>query len=319
MKIIVTGGAGFIGSHLIDRLLLDKHEVISIDNFDNFYDISEKKNNISDHFSFKSFSFYEGDIADKLFLSNIISAFSPEVIIHLAARAGVRPSILSPEKYFEVNVTGTSTLLEALKNCNIRKFIFASSSSVYGLNSKIPFCEEDATMNPASPYAASKIAGEAICHSFNNVYGLNTIVLRFFTVYGSRQRPDLAIRKFIKKILNHEEITMYGDGSTSRDYTHVSDIVSGIISAINHHNNKGFEIYNLGNSSPLKLIDLIKAIEKNTGIKAVLNFIEEQKGDVPITYADISKAKKILGYNPVINIDDGIKEMIEWIKAKDNL
>lgn len=314
MKILVTGGAGFIGSHLVDRLLLEEHEVISIDNLDDFYDINEKKNNISNHFNFKSFSFHERDITNKTFVSNIISEYSPEVIVHLAARSGVRSSILNSELYYRTNVLGTLTLLETIKDIKDIKFIFASSSSVYGENPKVPFSEEDSTLLPVSPYAASKIAGEALCHSYNNVYGLNTIVLRFFTVYGSRQRPDLAIRKFIKKILTHEEITMYGDGSTSRDYTHVSDIVSGIMAAISHPGTNGFEVYNLGNSSPLKLIDLIKTIEKNTGEKAILKFINEQKGDVPITFADISKAKKNLEYSPTMNIDEGIREMIEWLK-----
>ncbi|MBI5219395.1 MAG: GDP-mannose 4,6-dehydratase [Bacteroidia bacterium] len=313
MKILITGGAGFIGSHLIDRLLSENHEVICIDNFDDFYDISEKKNNISNHFSFKNYTFHEGDITDKIFIKDIISSDTPEIIIHLAARAGVRPSIINPEKYYEVNVSGTLTLLETLRNIRIKKFIYASSSSVYGLNPKTPFSEEDATMNPASPYAASKIAGEALCHSFNNIYGINTLILRFFTVYGSRQRPDLAIRKFIRSILNKEVITMFGNGGTSRDYTHISDIVSGIIKTLDY-DRAGCNIFNLGNSNPIKLIELIHAIEKHTGEKAILRYMDEQKGDVPITYADISKAKRELGYDPAVSLDEGIKEMIVWLK-----
>ena len=245
-------------------------------------------------------------------MNKCFEIFNPDCVIHLAASAGVLPSIVNPEKYLENNLSGTLNLLEASKNFKIKKFIFGSSSSVYGINTKIPFSESDPILSPISPYAVSKIASESLCFTYSYLYNINTVVLRFFTVYGQRQRPDLAINKFIIKILNNEEIVLYGDGESSRDYTYIDDITDGIISAINYDKSR-YEVFNLGNSSPVKLIDLVRSIESIVGKKAKLRFDNWKNGDVPLTFANIDKAKKLLNYNPGITLDEGLKRMYRWI------
>ena len=311
-KILVTGGAGFIGSHLVDALLNYGHNVICLDSFDNFYPILFKEDNISEHLKSKNYELIKGDISDEDFIIKTFDKIQPEIVIHLAAKAGVRPSVENPLSYENTNIKGTLNLLEASVKNGVKKFINGSSSSVYGLNESIPFKESDSLNLIASPYAATKLATEAFCHTFHNIYKLPIINLRFFTVYGPRQRPDLAIRKFMTKILHNEPIPIYGDGGTSRDYTYVKDIVSGILKAI-EYKGKDYDIFNLGNSSPIKLIDLVRKIEKAIGKEAIIKFEPIQKGDVPITYADVSKSKKLLGYDPHTNLDDGLSAMANWL------
>lgn len=311
MNIIVTGGAGFIGSNLIEQLLLDSNNIVTcIDNFDNFYSKELKKNNLKSALKNPRFTFFEIDIRDAESLNKkLISNY--DVIIHLAAKAGVRPSIEDPIEYQSVNVIGTQTLLEFARKKEIKKFIFASSSSVYGVNSNYPWKESDSDLKPISPYAASKLSGEFLGSVYSNLYDVQFLALRFFTVYGPRQRPDLAIHKFVKSIIKDETIQIYGDGSTSRDYTFIHDILDGIIGALNYNKTK-FEIINLGNNTPTKLTELIKTIEKVTKKKAKLEYVPEKMGDVSITYASIDKAKNLLNYNPSISIELGIKNFVDW-------
>lgn len=313
-KIFVTGAAGFIGSNLIDNLLSKKFEVMGIDNFDPFYNRKIKESNISAALENKRFHFREGDIRDSEFIKKCFAEFSPDKVIHLAAKAGVRPSINKPAEYFDVNVNGTLVLLEAMKGAGITNLVFASSSSVYGNNPKVPFAETDYVDNPISPYAASKKAGELLCHTYNHLYGINIFCLRFFTVYGNRQRPDLAINKFAKAILKGEEILLFGDGSSSRDYTYIDDIVAGICSAA--ENLQGYEIINLGGSKPVSLLKLVNQIEECTGKKAIVKFNPMQEGDVNRTYADISKAKRILNYSPSVDIRTGLKNYINSLDSQ---
>jgi UDP-glucuronate 4-epimerase len=311
---LVTGGAGFIGSHLIDKLLADEsHKIICVDNFNDFYEPQEKRNNIAHHLGKSNFILAEGDISEREFITKTFQNTKPDVVIHLAARAGVLPSISNIDEYYQTNVLGTMNILYAIKNQIPEKFIFASSSSVYGTNKKVPFSEEDALINPASPYSATKIAAEAICRVYTNMYDIKTIILRFFTVFGPRQRPDLAIRKFIEKILKNEEIVLYGNGESARDYTYVDDIINGITNAI-EYKTENCEIFNIGNSTPVKLNKLVKIIEDNLGIKAKIKHTDMSKADVPITFADITKSKRKLNYNPEIKLEKGIKKEIEWIK-----
>ncbi|MDD5569753.1 MAG: GDP-mannose 4,6-dehydratase [Bacteroidales bacterium] len=313
---LITGGAGFIGSHLIDRLLTDEsHKIVCVDNFSNFYNPQEKRNNIASHLGKSNFILAEGDISNKEFILKVFQNTKPDVVVHLAARAGVLPSISNIDEYYQTNVLGTMNVLHAIKNQIPDKFIFASSSSVYGTNKKVPFSEEDALINPASPYSATKIAAEAICRVYTNMYDIKTSILRFFTVFGPRQRPDLAIRKFIEKILKNEEIVLYGNGETARDYTYIDDIINGIMNSI-EYKAEDCGIFNLGNSSPVKLNDLVKIIEDNLGIKAKIKHTEMSKADVPITFADITKSKLKLNYNPETKLEEGIIKEIEWIKKE---
>lgn len=308
----MTGAAGFIGSNLVDFLLKTENQVMGIDNFDPFYDRTIKEHNLKDALKNPGFRFTEGDIRDPLFIDDCLSGFRPEIIIHLAAKAGVRPSIINPQEYFDVNVTGTLNILEAMKKNSIMKMIFASSSSVYGNNTKVPFSETDNVDYPISPYAASKKAGELLCHTYHSLYRFDIFCLRFFTVYGSRQRPDLAINKFIRALLKDEQILLYGDGSTSRDYTYIDDIIQGITSSIN--NLKGYEIINLGESKTISLKSLVSVLEKHTKKKARLKYLPVQDGDVIQTYADISKAKKLINYMPQVDIETGIQNYIKSLK-----
>lgn len=311
-RLIVTGAAGFIGSSLSDSLLKSGSNVLGIDNFDPFYDKTLKERNIAYALKNPRYQFRDGDIRDSDFIDSCFSDFKPDVVVHLAAKAGVRPSLKDPGLYLDVNVMGTMNILEIMKKNSISKMIFASSSSVYGNNRKVPFSENDNVDYPVSPYAASKKAGELLCHTYHHLYNLDIFCLRFFTVYGPRQRPDLAIHKFVKALLNDEVITLYGDGTTSRDYTHIDDIVRGISAAIEKV--KGFEIFNLGNSKPISLTGLVKLLEKSAGSEAHLKYLPMQDGDVERTFADISKARTGLGFNPEIGLETGIKNYLKWFR-----
>ena len=321
-NILVTGGAGFIGSHLCESLLKDGNKVLVIDNFNDYYDPNIKRNNIKEvietcnknNIDLENFKIFEGDIRDVKFLGKVFSQ-KIDCVMHLAAMAGVRPSIENPILYYDVNIMGTLNLLEKCREKNIKEFVFASSSSVYGNNKKVPFSEIDKVDNPISPYASTKKSGELLCHTYHHLFGINIACLRFFTVYGPRQRPDLAIHKFTKLIIEDNEIPFYGDGSTSRDYTYISDIISGIQSAINYVNNeeKIFDIFNLGGDKTISLIEMVETIENSLDKKAILNKMPIQPGDVNRTCANISYSNKILGYSPKIKFEDGIDSFISWI------
>lgn len=314
MNIFVTGAAGFIGSHLCERLLLDGHRVVGLDNFDTFYDPNIKRDNIAGYIAKKEFSFVEGDIRDKSCIEHICESNTFDLIIHLAAKVGVRPSIDDPVGYNDVNINGTMVMLEAARKYGIRKFVFASSSSIYGNNKKVPFSETDNVDFPISPYAATKKAGELFCHAYHHLFQIDVCCLRFFTVYGPRQRPDLAIHRFTNLIEANKEIPVYGDGSMMRDFTYVGDIVDGVAAAMQAC--KGYEIYNLGESQPIRLDDLIGAIEKALGKKAKIKRLPEQPGDVKQTYADVTKAAMKFGYRPKTNIEIGLKKFVEWFRNK---
>ncbi len=310
MKILITGGAGFIGSHLTEKLLHDGHEVTCLDNFNDYYDPNIKRKNIQSVVDHPQFKLVEADILDVSFLETLFDSQPFDVIVHLAARAGVRPSIQQPLLYEQVNVQGTMNLLELCKKHGIKKFVFASSSSVYGANKKTPFQETDFVDNPISPYAATKKAGELICYTYHKLYNISVNCLRFFTVYGPRQRPDMAIHKFARLIANGQPIPVFGSGKSRRDYTYIADILQGILGAID--NCDGYNIYNLGESNTVELLYLIELIQNALGMKALLDFQPDQPGDVPITYADISKARAELKYDPQINIEEGIKQFVKW-------
>jgi UDP-glucuronate 4-epimerase len=313
MKILVTGGAGFIGSHLCERLLQDGHEVAILDDLNDFYSPARKRENLDAVRSVGPVSFYPGDICDPETVDRVIREQSPEAIIHLAARAGVRPSLEQPLLYAKVNVQGTLVLLETARKAGVRKFVFASSSSIYGMANRVPFSEEDHLNLPVSPYAATKIAGEKLCYTYSHLYGVQTVCLRFFTVYGPRQRPDLAIHKFTRLMLDGQTIPMFGDGSSGRDYTFVADTVQGIVAAL--HYEAAYEIFNLGNSHPVTLRALIETLETVTGLTAKIDRLPDQPGDVPITYADISKARKLLGYQPRTSFLEGVRQFTAWYLA----
>ena len=311
-RILVTGGAGFIGSHLVDALLENGDEVCTVDNFDPFYPIIFKQRNISRHQKSRRFTLEKTDIRDIEGLNRIFDYFKPEVVVHLAAKAGVRPSLISPLEYLDVNILGTLNMLNNATKYGVRKFIFGSSSSVYGLNTKVPFHEEDATLLPASPYAASKIAGEALCKSFSHCYGLRVTVLRFFTVYGPRQRPDLAISKFVQRMMDDLSIPIFGNGLSSRDYTFVIDVVNGIQAAIDYEDNE-YEVFNIGNDHPVSLQHLVELIETTLNKQAKVERLPEQIGDVPHTWADIKKANRLLNYQPKISLNTGLQIFANWL------
>lgn len=314
MNVLITGAAGFIGSHLCERLLSQGHKVTGLDNFDPFYGRQIKQKNLVQSSQSTDFSFVEADIRNADLMNELFSKNKFAVVFHLAARAGVRPSIEDPVGYIDVNVNGTTVLLEATKKTGTKKIIFASSSSVYGNNSKIPFAETDNVDFPISPYAASKKAAELVCYTYSHLYDIDISCMRFFTVYGSRQRPDLAIHKFTRLILESKPIDIYGNGSTSRDYTYIDDIIDGLVSAMSKMD--GYKIYNLGNSHPIKLDTLISEIETATGKQAKRKYLPVQPGDVERTYADISKAQKELGFNPKTPIEQGLIKFAEWFMAQ---
>lgn len=316
MKLLVTGGAGFIGSQLCERLIDRGDNIVCIDNFNDFYDPRIKRKNVKNLLQNEKFLLFEEDICDYDSLEKIFSSNSFDAIVHLAARAGVRPSIEQPLLYGRVNVNATMNLLEMSKIHNVKKFIFASSSSIYGNTKKVPFSESDNVDNPVSPYAASKKAGELIAYTYFHLYQISISVIRFFTVYGPKQRPDMAIHKFTRMIDKGEKIPVFGDGSSKRDYTFISDIIDGIISSISCCS--GYEIYNLGDSKTINLLEMISTIEKYLGKRAKFEYLSRQPGDVDITYADISKAAKKLDYSPKIYFDEGIKIFVDWYKRNTN-
>ncbi len=312
MNFLVTGGAGFIGSHVCEQLLRNGHSVCAFDDLNDFYDPRLKQANLRDIQSVaKRFEFVQGDLVDKEAVENVMSRGRFDQIIHLAARAGVRPSLQYPGLYQRVNVEGTVNVLEAARKHGVRKLIIASSSSVYGVNSKVPFSESDPILSPISPYAASKLACEALGHVYHHVYGMDVVMLRFFTVYGPRQRPDLAIRKFAELIRADKLIPVYGDGSTARDYTYISDILQGVEACTQKE--FGYEVFNLGESETVTLSRLIEVLEGALGRKARWEHLAAQPGDVPLTCADVSKARRILGYNPGVKIEKGIELFVEWL------
>jgi UDP-glucuronate 4-epimerase len=313
MNFLVTGGAGFIGYHVCERLLGDGQAVWAFDDLNNFYDPKIKEANLRDlRLLAKPFTFVRGDLTESASLDKLLSSVRFHQIIHLAARAGVRPSLLEPALYQRVNVEGTVNLLEAARLNGVRKVTIASSSSVYGVNSKVPFSESDPIFSAISPYAASKLACEALGHTYHHVYGMDIAMLRFFTVYGPRQRPDLAIHKFARLIAAGKPIPVFGDGSTARDYTYVSDTVDGIMACTQKEFD--YEIFNLGESQTITLSQLIELLEKSLGTKAIIDRQPPQPGDVPITFADIARARKHLGYNPKIHIAEGIPQFVEWFR-----
>jgi len=311
-RALVTGGAGFIGSHLCEALLARGWDVAALDNFDTFYEPAVKRANIGDCLRNPRFRLIEGDIRDGKAVEAAVSA-GVDVLVHLAARAGVRPSIEQPVLYQDVNMMGTATLLEAARKHRVGKFVFASSSSVYGNNPKVPFAESDAVDNPISPYAATKKAGELLCHTYQHLYGMGMTCLRFFTVYGPRQRPDLAIHKFTRLIDAGKPIPVFGDGSMMRDFTYIDDIIAGVVAAMERCD--GYHIYNLGESRPVRLDRLITEIEKALGKKAIIDRQPPQPGDVERTFADVTLAQRDLGYEPRTEIADGLARFVEWYRA----
>ncbi len=314
MKVFVTGAAGFIGSHLCERLIARGDAVTGLDNFEPFYDPGVKRANIAGLLRSPWFKMIEGDIRDKVAVGAALGQERFDAVVHLAAKAGVRPSIADPVGYVDTNINGTVTMLEAAKAAGISKFIFASSSSVYGNNEKVPFSETDNVDFPISPYAATKKAGELICYTYSHLYRMDMTCLRFFTVYGPRQRPDLAIHKFAKLIEQGKAIPMFGDGSMRRDFTYIDDIIDGVVGAIDRCS--GYNIYNLGESRPVRLDELIAAIETALGKKAILDRQPEQPGDVKQTYADVDKAVRELGYQPKTHLADGLKAFVSWLRKK---
>lgn len=317
-SLLVTGGAGFIGSHLVDRLLSgaeDRPRVTVLDNFNDFYDPAVKRLNLAHHLGRDDFELVEADVCDEQAVDRVFARGMFDCVVHLAARAGVRPSLDYPLLYEETNVRGTYALLEACRRHSVPKFVFGSSSSVYGVGARVPFSEDEPLSTPISPYAATKIAGEAACHSFSYVYGIRVVCLRFFTVHGPRQRPDLAIHKFTRLIAQGRPIPVYGDGSSRRDYTYIDDIVSGIMAAIRFEGSQ-FEVFNLGESRTVELLPLIRMLEEALGMRAAVDWQPPQPGDLPITHADITKARRLLGYAPATSIGEGLRRFVEWFRTR---
>lgn len=311
---MVTGGAGFIGSHLVERLLGEGGwRVTVIDDLNDFYSPARKRENLRPFLDSPDFSFVEADIRDADGLRRLFDENEFDVIVHLAARAGVRPSLCHPKLYADTNINGTLNLLELARDFDIKQFVFGSSSSVYGINSKVPFSEDDRIHQPISPYASTKAAGELLCHTYSHLFGIRTVCLRFFTVYGARQRPDLAIHKFSRLIAEGKPVQVFGDGRTRRDYTYIDDIVQGVRAAIDYDASM-HEVFNLGESETTKLSRLIELLEESLSIKAMIDHQPVQPGDVPVTYADISKARKLLSYDPKTKIEEGIPKFVEWFR-----
>lgn len=311
MRLLVTGGAGFIGSHLVEKILKRGDSVAVLDDFNDFYDPAIKRGNLADLNG--NLEVFEADLRDGERVRQIVKDGNFDAIVHLAARAGVRPSMLEPELYIDTNIKGTFHLLEAARLADVKRFVFASSSSVYGASKVVPFSEDQRLSQTLSPYAATKLAGETICSNYTYLYGMRVVCLRFFTVYGPRQRPDLAIHQFTRKIDEGKPINQFGDGSTQRDYTYVDDIVQGIEGALAYEGEL-FDIFNLGESQTTTLSELIRRIENTVGKKALINYLPEQKGDMPRTFADISKARQLLGYAPTTPIAEGIPKFVAWYR-----
>jgi len=317
-NILVTGGAGFIGSHLVDTLLAEGGwRVTVVDDLNDFYSPEIKRSNLESARLNPDFEFLELDIRDADKLRELFDRQSFDCIVHLAARAGVRPSLCHPKLYAETNIDGTLNLLELARDFEIKQFVFGSSSSVYGINSKVPFAEDDRIHQPISPYASTKAAGELLCHTYSHLFDIRTVCLRFFTVYGARQRPDLAIHKFSRLISEGKPIQIFGDGTTRRDYTYVDDIIQGVRASIDYDGSM-HQVFNLGESETTELRRLVELIEESLGIKAIIDRQPMQPGDVPITFADISKAKQLLGYSPTTKIEEGIPKFVEWFRGRES-
>jgi UDP-glucuronate 4-epimerase len=313
-NILITGGAGFIGSHLVDLLMAEGGwRITVVDDFNDFYDPAIKRENVRTRLANPDFKLVEADIRNYEQLAHAFGGAGLDCIVHLAARAGVRPSLKEPRLYAETNINGTLNLLELARTNGVKQFVFGSSSSVYGMNSKVPFSEDDPIFNPISPYAATKAAGELICHSYAHLYDVRIVCLRFFTVYGARQRPDLAIHKFAKLISAGKPIPVFGDGTTRRDYTYIDDVIAGVRAAIDYDQSK-YEVINLGESRTVELRELISLLEKSLDQHAAIDRQPVQPGDVPRTFADITKARRLLGYNPQTQIEEGIAKFIEWFR-----
>lgn len=315
MNILITGGAGFIGSTLADKLLRQNHHVIVVDNFNDYYDVTIKEQNVAPNLSNPNYKLYRADIENLPLLRQIFAENAVDVVVHLAGRAGVRPSLEQPLAYVKTNIEGTVNILECMKDHHVSKLVFASSSSVYGNCLAQVFSEDLKVTEPISPYAATKSAGEQIIYTYGHLYGIQAVCLRFFTVYGPRQRPDLAISKFTRLISEGRPIDMYGDGSTMRDYTFVDDIVNGIEGAIKYGQTP-YEIVNIGGGEPVTLRRMIETIENTLGKKAVINQLPMQPGDVDKTVSDVSKARRLFGYNPQTSFAEGIRKFVDWTKNK---
>src|SRR5436189_6201132 len=309
MRVLVTGGAGFIGSHLVEKLLASGHEVVILDDFNDFYDPQTKHANIAG--LARDVTIYHVDLRDSELVRNLFHREKVDAIAHLAARAGVRPSIQQPRLYYDTNVTGTLHLLGAARVTGVDRFVFASSSSVYGASKTVPFPEDEHLSQTFSPYAATKVAGEFLCSTYSHLYNLRVLALRYFTVYGPRQRPDLAIHQFTRRIYAGQPIDQFGDGTTRRDYTYIDDVIQGTMAALQYEGPR-FDIFNLGESETIQLKDVIVAIENALGKKAKVNQLPEQPGDMPLTCADISKARKLLGYKPTTRFSEGLPRFIDW-------
>ena len=312
MSILVTGGAGFIGSHLIERLLREEEKVVCLDDFNDYYDPGLKRANIQPFLKEEHFRLCQADIRDSKTLNEIFETGDIQAVVHLAARAGVRDSLKDPHLYAQVNINGTLNLLEEVRRKGIQKFIFASSSSVYGLSNRIPFREDDPADKPISPYAATKRAGELLCYAYHQLYQVPVTILRFFTVYGPRGRPEMAIYKFTRFIDEGREIPVYGDGRSERDYTYISDIVQGIMSAL--QKSFPFGIFNLAGGKTVELRQMISLIEKRLKKKVRIKYCPEQAGDVRLTSADIARARKLLSYSPRVSLEEGIERLIQWYR-----
>ena len=318
-RVLLTGGAGFIGSHVAEALLQRGFQLAIVDNFDPFYSAAWKKSNLEEIGRAGAFEFHEIDICNADSLRRVLSSTQPDTVIHLAARAGVRPSIEQPQIYERINIGGTLNLLEFCRQFHVDRLIFGSSSSVYGATSCVPFSENLFELRPLSPYAATKLAGEMLAYTYAHLFGLSVVCLRFFTVYGPRQRPDLAIHKFTELIEAGKPVPVFGDGSSSRDYTYVGDIVAGVLAALNYEPPPGrncarFEVFNLGNSQPVKLTELVEMLETVTGRRAVRELHTPQPGDSPLTWADISKAGRLLGYRPRTSLEQGLTSFVQWYR-----
>jgi UDP-glucuronate 4-epimerase len=316
-NILITGGAGFIGSHLVDRLIGEGNwQITVIDDFNDFYDPGIKQSNIQGHLRYKTYNLHESDIRDRPAMARIFASTQFDCVVHLAARAGVRPSLTQPQLYAETNINGTLNLLDLAREHDVKQFVFGSSSSVYGINAKVPFSEDDPICQPISPYAATKASGELIAHTYSHLYGLRCVCLRFFTVYGARQRPDLAIHKFARLITAGQPIPVFGDGTTRRDYTYIDDIIAGVRASIDYDDSL-FEVINLGESRTVELRELISLLEKELELEAKIDRQPPQPGDVPQTYADISRARRLLSYDPQTPIEEGIRRFVQWFKVSE--
>lgn len=313
-NILITGGAGFIGSQLVDRLLSEgEWQVTVVDDFNDFYDPAIKRENVRAQENHPNYDLFKTDIRNKTALEDIFRQRDFQCVVHLAARAGVRPSLQQPLLYAETNINGTLNLLEQARERGIKQFVFGSSSSVYGINTKVPFSEDDPIRQPISPYSATKAAGELLCHTYSHLYEIRCVCLRFFTVYGPRQRPDLAIQKFARLMTQDKPIPVFGDGTTRRDYTYIDDIIAGVHAAMDY-SESDYEVINLGESRTVELRELISLLEKELGVKAKIDSQSLQAGDVPQTYADITKARRLLGYDPQTQIEEGIQRFVQWFR-----